>query len=285
MFETKAQRKQIRTSDGVTLSYLEAGSGKPFVMVPGWSQTAQQWHHQINHFAKTHRVIALDMRGHGASENAAHGYRVYRLSKDLRDVMEALDLRDAVMMGHSMGCSVLWGLYDLYGPDRIDRIVFVDEPPSLSLNPTLTDETRPQAGAIFTPEATYGTATALAGDADGAVTTGFVTGMFTPDCPKDIIAASIALNMEMPRDKAAELVIDHVGNDWRDVMARIAVPALCIGGKISLVPWSSVEWQAAQMPRGRSVIFEADEGGAHFMFMENPAKFNRIVEEFLAAAG
>jgi len=84
----------------------------------------------------------------------------------------------------------------------------------------------------------------------------------------------------MPRDKAAELVIDHVGNDWRDVMARITVPALCIGGKISLVPWSSVVWQAEQMPNGRSVIFEAHEGGAHFMFMENPDKFNRIVAEF-----
>jgi pimeloyl-ACP methyl ester carboxylesterase len=105
--------------------------------------------------------------------------------------------------------------------------------------------------------------------------------MFTPDCPKDIIAASIALNMEMPRDKAAELVIDHVGNDWRDVFARIGVPALCIGGKISLVPWSSVVWQAEQMPHGRSVIFEANEGGSHFMFMENPDKFNRIVAEFV----
>jgi non-heme chloroperoxidase len=281
MFETKAARRQIKTSDGVTLSYLEAGTGKPFVMVHGWSQTAAQWAHQINHFSKTHRVIAIDLRGHGASENATFGYRVYRMAKDVRDVMEGLDLTGAVMMGHSMGCSVLWGLYDLFGAERIERFVFVDESPSLSSNPVLNDETRAQTGAIFTPEATYGTALALAADADGAVTTGFVTGMFTPDCPKDIIAASIALNMQLPRDKAAELVIDHVGNDWRDVMSRITLPALCIGGKISLVPWSSVVWQAEQMPHGRSVIFEPDEGGAHFMFLQNPEKFNRIVAEFL----
>jgi len=137
MFETKATRRQIKTSDGVTLSYLEAGEGKPFVMVHGWSQTAAQWSHQINHFSKTHRVIAIDLRGHGASENAAFGYRVYRMSKDVRDVMDALDLKGAVMMGHSMGCSVLWGLYDLFGAERIERFVFVDESPSLSNNPVL----------------------------------------------------------------------------------------------------------------------------------------------------
>jgi pimeloyl-ACP methyl ester carboxylesterase len=42
-----------------------------------------------------------------------------------------------------------------------------------------------------------------------------------------------------------------------------------------------VVWQAEQMPNGRSVIFEGDEGGSHFMFMENPEKFNRVVAEFL----
>ena len=281
MFDVNAEKKSFTTSDGVRLSYLEAGSGQPFVMIPGWSQTAEQWHHQINHFSKTHRVLALDMRGHGDSDKPDHGYRVYRLAKDVRDVIEGLDLKDVVLMGHSMGCSVIWALYDLYGADRIAKIVFVDEPPSLSDNPTLTDETRPQAGAIFTPEATFETAIALAGDASGEVTAGFVTGMFTPDCPTEIVEGSIALNLKFPRDKAAALVVDHVHNDWRDVMGRIAVPALCIGGRISLVPWASVVWQAERMPHGEVEIFEADEGGAHFMFMENPEKFNARVAAFL----
>ncbi|MEZ5660903.1 MAG: alpha/beta hydrolase [Burkholderiaceae bacterium] len=238
-------------------------------MIPGWSQTALQWHHQIEHFSRTHRVLALDMRGHGESSTGLRVSRLYRLAKDVRDFIEGMDLDQVVLMGHSMGCSVLWALWDLYGADRISKIVFVDEPPSLSDNPTLNDQTRPQAGAIFSPQATFDTAIALAADADASVTTGFVTGMFTPGCPKDIVADSIALNLQFPRDKAAELVIDHVHNDWRDVMPRITVPALCIGGKVSLVPWTSVVWQAEQMPHGSVEIFEANEGGAHFMFMEN----------------
>ncbi|MEO1105169.1 MAG: alpha/beta hydrolase [Pseudomonadota bacterium] len=68
MFTTNAVRKSFTTSDGVTLSYLEAGEGQPFVMIPGWSQTALQWRAQIEAFSKTMRVIAVDMRGHGASD-------------------------------------------------------------------------------------------------------------------------------------------------------------------------------------------------------------------------
>jgi len=281
MFDINATRKSFTTSDGVKLRYLEAGTGQPFVMIPGWSQTADQWHSQINHFSKSYRVLALDMRGHGESDKPAHGYRIYRLSKDVREFIEELDLTNAILMGHSMGCSVLWGLYDLYGADRVSKFVFVDEPPSLSNNATLTPDGLVQAGAIFTPEATFGTVVALAGDADGSVTTGFVTGMFTPECPKEIIEKSIALNFKFPRDKAAELVLDHIHNDWRDVMARITVPALCIGGKGSFVPWTSVVWQAEQMPKGEHDIFEASDGGSHFMFMENPSQFNARVERFL----
>jgi non-heme chloroperoxidase len=281
MFEVNAARKSFTTRDGVDLSYLEAGKGQPFLMIPGWSQTADQWYNQVNHFSQNYRVLALDMRGHGESSKPEHGYRIYRLSQDVREFMEALDLTDANLMGHSMGCSILWGLYDLFGADRVSKFVFVDEPPSLSNNITLTPEAVAQSGAIFTPEATFGTAVALAADSDGSVTTGFVTGMFTPDCPKDIIEKSISLNFKFPRDKAAALVVDHIHNDWRDVMARISVPALCIGGKASFVPWSSIVWQAEQMPKGKHEIFEASDGGSHFMFMENPGKFNQAVEQFL----
>lgn len=57
----------IKTSDGVTLRYVEAGSGRPLVMVPGWSQTAAQFEHQLAGLSDRYRVIALDLRGHGES--------------------------------------------------------------------------------------------------------------------------------------------------------------------------------------------------------------------------
>ncbi|MFN7278235.1 MAG: alpha/beta fold hydrolase, partial [Betaproteobacteria bacterium] len=103
-----AQAAEIRsgyftTSDGVKLHYLEAGSGKPLVMIPGWSQTAAQFRHQLEGLSDRYRVIALDMRGHGESAKPAHGYRIHRLSKDVHEFLTAKSLGGVTLAGHSMG--------------------------------------------------------------------------------------------------------------------------------------------------------------------------------------
>ena len=67
---------EITTGDGVTLRYIEAGEGQPLVMIPGWSQTAAQYSHQIEGLSDRYRVISLDMRGHGDSDKPNSGYRI-----------------------------------------------------------------------------------------------------------------------------------------------------------------------------------------------------------------
>jgi pimeloyl-ACP methyl ester carboxylesterase len=282
-FDVDAERKSFTTSDGVTLSYLEAGGGQPFIMIPGWSQAAVQWHHQINHFGKSHRVVAVDMRGHGDSEKVDYGYRITRLSKDVRELMEALDLRDVVLMGHSLGCAVIWGLYDLWGADRIQKLILCDESPYLSDNPLLSDQEKRDAGATFTADALWGVCSALSGPNGEATTKEFIANMFTPQCPRDVVDAVIALNLKFPRKQSAALIVNNVYNDWRDLIRRISVPTLVIGGDASVVPTDCARWIAASIPGGCELeIFGADEGGSHFSFMENPAKFNARLDAFLS---
>jgi len=274
-------RHTVTVSDGVKLSYIEAGAGRPLVLVPGWSQTAAQFRHQIEGLSSTYRVIALDMRGHGESDKPAHGYRIQRLAKDVRDVLEALDLRDVAILGHSMGCSVLWCYFDLWGADRIGRFVFCDEPPMLTSNPAWSAQEAENAGAIFSPEAVTQTANALAGPDGVATSRGFVGGMVTSAMPARTLEWMIEENLKLPRAHAASLIYNHCHQDWRDVFARIDLPTLFIGGRVSLVPWKSVAWAASQVSGARLEIFEEAEGGQHFMFEENPAKFNRILAEFI----
>jgi len=69
--------------------------------------------------------------------------------------------------------------------------------------------------------------------------------------------------------------------DLRDVVSRVTVPSLYVGGKVSLVSWESVIQQAKDAKQGSYEIFEENEGGAHFMFLENPEKFNQVVRDFL----
>ncbi len=105
--------------------------------------------------------------------------------------------------------------------------------------------------------------------------------MFTPAYSKDEVAWVIKQNLKLPREYAARLLYDHATRDWRRIIPRINIPTLVVGGKTSLVPWKSQVWIANQIRGSRLEIFEENEGGNHFMFMENSQKFNRIVRDFM----
>jgi non-heme chloroperoxidase len=176
---------------------------------------------------------------------------------------------------------VIWGYWELYGSDRLSKILLIDQMPMITGNPTWSEQETQDAGAIFTPVSLYETINALAGPDGVATTEGFITGMYTPQYSRDELAWVVAQNLKMPRQYAADLLYDHSTNDWRDIIPYIDIPTLVVGAKTSLVGWKSQEWVASQIPGAQVQIFEAEEGGNHFMFMENPAKFNRIVRDFI----
>ena len=102
-----AKSLSFLTSDQVRLHYLEVGSGAPLIMIPGWSQTAEQYKFQIQELSANHRCFALDMRGHGASDKPEHGYSVHRLAKDVSEFLTQLKLDNVTLLGWSMGCSII----------------------------------------------------------------------------------------------------------------------------------------------------------------------------------
>jgi non-heme chloroperoxidase len=279
--DSSATVGHVTTSDGVSLYYLEAGSGKPILMIPGWSQSAAQFRHQVEGLSDRYRVIAVDMRGHGESDKPDHGYKISRLAKDLRDMIEALDLQEVNILGHSMGSSVIWNYYDLYGPDRLSKLLLIDQMPMITSNPAWSEGEKVASGAIFTPQSLYETINALAGP-DGVETTrGFIGNMVTESIPEADKEWIIQRNLRMPRQYAATLLYNHATQDWRDLIPRLDRPTLVVGGRVSVVPWQSQEWVAAQVPDARLEIFEEEEGGNHFMFIEGHQKFNDIVADFV----
>lgn len=270
------------TDDGVRLNYIEKGQGRPLVLVPGWSQTAAMYKHQIESLSRRYRVIAVDMRGHGDSDKPAHGYRMARLAQDLHELIVGLNLRDVVLGGHSMGCSVIWSYWDHYGADRVSKLLLIDQAPAVTFWPHWSDDEKKEAGALFDPKSLVDTAAAIAGP-DGVKTTeGLVNGLFfTKGYPASELAWVLAENLKFPRPSAAKLLVDHCMQDWRDTIQRIDIPTLVVGGEASFFTPRSQQWIASQIPGGQVVIFGAQEGGGHFMFMENPGKFNAITEAFI----
>jgi non-heme chloroperoxidase len=274
-------RGRFETSDGVGLDYVEHGSGSPLLLVHGWAQTAEQFAHQFDALSEHYRVIAYDHRGHGASDRPDHGYRIHRLAADLRELLIGLELQDVAILGHSMGCSVIWAYLELFGPERLSRLILVDEPPCLTVNEQWDDQTRAATGALFSPNDAMGLCNALAQDEDGTVSDGLMNSMLTPECPDDLRTWMMACNRKMDRGHAAELMRNHANLDWRDVISRIRLPALVIGAHASLAPATCMPWVASQIPGARLEMFGADEGGSHFMFAENSSKFNQLVLDFL----
>lgn len=270
----------FRTADEVTLHYLTAGRGKPVILIPGWSQTAEQWRFQIEALGKTHLVFAVDMRGHGLSDKPDFGYRISRLAADIDDLIRSHDLSDVTLIGHSMGASVIWSYIEQFGEAKIDRMVFVDQASAIVAEPGWSEEEILKAGAILTAQEAADLTARLAQD-DGSLSTSFVTGMFSPKYPTNDLAWVLAQNALFPRVYAARLLYDHAFKNWQDVIRRITRPCLCVGARVSIVPWQSMEAMGKSIRDAQTVIFEVEDGGSHFMFLENPVKFNSLLRSFL----
>jgi len=278
----EVKKGAFTVSDGTTLNYLEAGSGPPVVLVPGWSQTAAMFEAQFEGLGGSYRVIAVDMRGHGDSGKPDHGYRIARLAADLHEFLTGLGLEDVALGGHSMGVSILWSYWEHYRDDRVSKLIFIDQAPSCMAMPNWSEEQVAEVGALFTPQSLYDTAVALAGAEGRTTTEGLVNDMFfTAAYPADRKTWVLAENLKMPRDHGAALLIDHCTKDWRDIIPSIDVPTVVFGGEASFFTPKSQHWVADRI--GAEIhVFGADEGGSHFMFMENPEKFNALLSAFLA---
>lgn len=90
----------------------------------------------------------------------------------------------------------------------------------------------------------------------------------------------VQCNLQCSRLLAATLLYNQFHMDWRELVV-IRKPTLMIGGRKSIIPWRSQVWIHQSIPNSQLEIFEADEGGGHLMFVENPEKFNRQVLQFL----
>jgi pimeloyl-ACP methyl ester carboxylesterase len=281
MDEERGKEGHVMTNDGVRLRYVEVGVGQPVVLIPGWSQTGAEFKHQFAGLHDCYRLIALDMRGHGDSDKPAFGYTIARLSKDLHEVLVGLDLHEVILLGHSMGCAVIWSYWELFGPERLAKLILVDCSPCLTANPAWSTAEREAAGAVLTAEALYATCNALAGP-DGVETTkNLLSSTVTRAMSEAERTWLLEQNLQFPRHHAATLFAQLATQDWRHVIPRITLPTLIIAGRVSLVPWQSQAWIQSHIPGSRLEIFEEHEGGNHHMFIEGATKFNRLLREFL----
>ena len=224
-------------------------------------------------------VHGLDRVEH--SEKPDHGYRISRLAADLDDLIRTHDLNNVTLIGHSMGSSVIWSYLEQFGETNIERMAFVDQASAIVGEPGWSEEERLNAGAILSAQEAADLVARLAKD-DGSLSNAFVTGMFSSVYPATDLTWVLAQNAPLPRAYASRLFYDHAFKNWQDVIRRISRPCLCVGARRSIVPWQAMLATGKSIRTAQTFIFQEEDGGSHFMFLENPIKFNYILAFFLS---
>jgi pimeloyl-ACP methyl ester carboxylesterase len=249
------------TVDGLKIHSSSAGSGPTIVFVHGWTCDSSSWSAQVPVFARDHRAITLDLPGHGQSASPRDG----KLSMDLfaravEAVRAEVGADRIVLVGHSMGAPVIRQYAHLY-PEHVAGLVAVDGPLDV----------RPFAAAELPP----GFPPPLTGPEGRAAREGMIRSMFIAETPAALQEKILTMMLAAPEATAvgAMNAMFDPAIRWSDV---IESPALTIYAGTANVPDAVTTKQlypnhrATQMP-----------GTGHFLMMEKPDEFNRLLAEFL----
>ncbi len=111
--------------NGLRLHYLAAGKGDLVILLHGYSQTSHMWRPLIPELARTHTVIAPDLRGFGQSAKPTGGYEKKTMAQDIHALASSLGYKKAILVGHDIGLMVAYAYAAQY-PTEVERIVLMD---------------------------------------------------------------------------------------------------------------------------------------------------------------
>jgi non-heme chloroperoxidase len=264
------QSGYFQTSDGVQLHYLEAGSGPTIVFVPGWIAPAEIWEPQLAHFAATHRVVALDPRSQGRSEKTTEGHHLSRRAQDIGELIEHLDAAPAVVAGWSLGVAEVLTYTQQFGTDKLLAVVLVDYFLGVDQEP---GDPHP----LLSMHAS--TITRLQLDRHG-FTREFVHGLYRSQQSDEYLDAMTQAAMATPTNTAVTLIANVAlmsPSDLRPALQELDRPLAYM--QIPR-PFDLDEMVRELRPDAYVEVFE---NAGHALFVDEPERFNRLLEEFLAS--
>ena len=253
----------FKTSDGIRIHYLEAGSGQPIVFIPGWTMPAWIWQKQIDEFSKKYHVVAVDPRSQGESDQPTFGHLPETRARDYKELVDHLALKKPVLVGWSMACGELAKYTEQFGTENVAGIVLVDG--------YLSDRSSPEMTAGIA-----GWMNQLQQDRQKQAA-GFVRSMYKKPQSDEYLQRVVDASVRVPADTAVVLIYNMIAvKDFSTGLARMNVPVL-----FAYQPESQPSADFLKSKFGEKVRLERFDGDGHALFVDDPEQFNHLVEDFI----
>jgi microsomal epoxide hydrolase len=268
-----AARNSFRTSDGVTLSYLEtapatASGPLTIVLLPGWCMPAAIWQAQLPVLGAHYRTLALDPRGQGESEVPDHGYTAPRRVADLQEFIAVAVPENSTVLLTGWSLAALEGLeyVKTAGENRLAGLALID-----------SSVGEQQAQRASTGDG--GFKQRLASEREKMLTE-FMHAIFAKPRPEEEINALVAGAMRMrAEDSVALLSYPFPREHWKSIAHGFKKPLL-----YAVTPQFAV--QAENLKKNRPATrIEVFRGAGHAMFVDEPERFNALLLDFARSLG
>lgn len=261
-----AVQRTVSAPDGVTIAYDVRGQGAPvLVFIHGWCCNRSYWKYQLDVFAKDHEVVALDLPGHGASGVNRSTWSIAGLGADVKTVVEALDLHQVVLIGHSLGGPIaLEAAAQL--PGRVVAVIAID---------TLQD-----ADFVYPPKDAESMAQRFESDFTGTMAMA-VRSMFPDTVDPALVEWVISTSNQTNHLAAVAIMRSYATFRMKDAMSAAKVPIRCL----NVEPQDVNGLKTAVEKNRRYADFDAVElkNVGHYPMLERPEEFNAKLKETLAA--
>jgi pimeloyl-ACP methyl ester carboxylesterase len=259
--QSKPEPTVVPASDGVPIHYSVTGKGEPaLVFIHCWGCNRNFWENQVAEFSKTHRVVTIDLPGHGTSGSGRKSWSVESYGDDVKTVVTKLDLKRVVLVGSSMGGPIAVEATKRM-PERVVGIVPVDT--LQNVEQRLPQE---QVDAVIKQ---------MQADYKGAVT-GLLNQFFFSSTTPDAVKTRV-INEAVSRqpDTALAILKGIFSYDPAPALREVKVPMKAINSDLNP---TNVEVNRKYAPQFDAVIIK---GTGHYPMLEDPTRFNQMLADIL----
>jgi pimeloyl-ACP methyl ester carboxylesterase len=252
----------ILSKDGTPISYEVYGAGEPtLVFVHGWSCDARYWRAQSSHFSKKHRVVILDLAGHGHSGMSRTKYTMGAFGEDVRAVTEAVGSPRVILIGHSMGGSVIAEAARLM-PNRVIGLIGIDTLDNIEY--PLTSEELKKMTAPLEKDFRAGSRQ-------------FIGEMILPQTDPQlrewILSDVSAAPPTVALSAMNEMMAQYITGEAAKVFEKIQIPVITVNGDLWPINY---EANRRHMFSYQAIVLKKAD---HFLMMNRPEEFNRALEQ------